>query len=368
MLTKQRRQAHMRSALSLMVLLAVAGCDTATEPKPATFDAGKALADYKAMETIISSNGWASFEALGNRSPLSLTAAIGTIGALHELQSGNGARAFALSLFRNTPAQSTGVGAFAETVISPIHLGKTLVYNATTDRYEIDESRTGAPANGTRFILYEIGANGRPDPAREIGYADLLDEGADTGAAIALRLIGVQHGATLLDYRVRAEPQRTGGTINVSGFLAGVNNARLDFTVNVVGTNSGAQTLVDVDFTLNMALRNFQVTGTVQGIDSERDGDGTVHLSAQHGDKTLQVNLAGESGNLDGTIRLNDNPFVTITGTHDSPVLRNALGQPLNGQELLMVLAIVDVSDSVFDLVKNLLRPVDNLIVLAWIL
>lgn len=368
MLSTSRRYAGALKMLPFAAFFALAACDTTTEPEPVTLDTGKALADYKAMESVFSTDGWASFQALGGRSPLSSAAAVGTISALHDLPSANGARAFALNLFGSVANQPHGVQTTAEPVISPVHLGKTLVYNTATDRYEIDPSRTGAPSNGTRFILYKVGANGRPVFAEEIGYADLLDEGANTGAAIVLRMIGVKQGTTLIDYRMRVEPQGSGGTIEVSGFLAGENNARLDFSIDVAGTNTGGQTVIDLDFTINMALRNFQIDGTVHGIENSPGGEGTVHLTVQHGDKTLQVDMEGESGELNGAIRLNGNDFVTVTGPHTNPVFRNASGLPLNGPEVLLVLAIVDVTDDVFDMVENLLQPVDNLLVLGWIL
>lgn len=368
MFTTRRHRARVLNVVPLLAVLALAACDTATEPKDAPLNTGNALADYKAMETVLTSSGFASFQALGSRSPMSSAAAIGTISALSDLRSATGARAFAQNLFREATSSRMAVRAATEAVISPVHLGKTLVYNTATDQYEIDASRTGAPANGTRFVLYVVGANGRPDVSQEIGHADLLDEGANAGAAIVLRLVAVEHGTTLLDYRVRVEPQGTGGTIDVTGFLAGENNARLDFTIDVVGTNSGGQTLVDLDFTLNMALRNFQIAGTVQGIDDGHDGDGTVHLSVQHGDKTLQVDMVGNAGELDGSIRLNGNTFVTVTGPASEPILRNARGLPLTGPEVLLVLAIVDITDGVFDMVEHLLRPIDNLLVLGWIL
>lgn len=354
--------------LPLLAALSVAACDSTTEPLSSPFDASLALADYQAMETVFASDGWTSFQALGRRSPLSSAAAMGAISAMHELQSGTHGRAFALNLFREISSQRRATGTFTEPVISPMLRGKTLVYNAGSDEYEIDTSRTGAPTNGTRFILYRIGANDQPDVAHETGYADLLDEGANAGSAIVLRLIAVQQSTTVLDYRVRFEPQGTGGAINVSGFVADEHNARVDFTIDVAGTTSGGQTFVDLDFALSMAPRNFEIAGTVQGVEGDNDGAGTVHLRVQHGDKTLQVDMTGESGALNGTIRLNGNPFVTVSGQSATPVLRNALGQPLNGRELLMVLHVVDITEDVFALVEDLLRPADNLIVLGWIL
>ncbi|MEQ1694121.1 MAG: hypothetical protein ABMA00_22730, partial [Gemmatimonas sp.] len=367
-ITEPRRRMRALHVMPFAVLLAAVACEPSTGPDRAKLNTAAALADYKALENVFASDGWAGFQALGGRSPMSSSAAVATMSALSDLRSGTTARAFALNLFREVAVTNSAVRASTEAVISSVHLGKTLVYNTTADRYVIDVARTGAPANGTRFILYEVGVNGKPIGAQEIGHADLIDEGANAGAAIALRLVGVERGRTLIDYRLRVEPQDDGGTIDVSGFLAGENGARLDFTIGVVGTTSGAQTTVDLEFELAMAQRDFEVDGTVRGVDGAGEGEGTVHLTVHHGENTLQVDMDGEAGVLDGAIRLNDNAFVTVTGPASDPVLRNASGQPLNGQEVLLVLAIVDVTDGVFDLVENLLRPVDNLVALGWIL
>jgi hypothetical protein len=350
-----------------MLSVAVA-CEPTTGPDKVTLDPDAALADYKAMQEVFASDGWAGFRALGGRTPLSASVALTQLGALGDAHSPHTARSFATNLFSSLAANSPAGQTLRESVISSVHLGKTLAYNVAADRYVIDASRTGAPANGTRFILYEVGANGKPIVSQEIGYADLLDEGAEAGGAVVLRLVAVARGHTLLDYRLRAEPQGSGGRIDVNGFLAGENGARLDFTIGAVGTVANGQSTVDLTFELAMAQRHFDVSGSVNGVDGAANGEGVVELDVRHGDNTLRVEMTGEAGELDGAIHLNGQPFVTVTGSAMSPVLRNAAGLPLTGPELLLVLSIVDTADNVFDLVEDLLRPVDNLLLLGWIL
>ena len=78
--------------------------------------------------------------------------------------------------------------------------------------------------------------------------------------------------------------------------------------------------------------------------------------------------MEGDGETLDGEITLNGRTFVTVSGDAQQPTLVNASGAPLTGQELLVVLSIIDTIDDVFDLVEELVEPVDNLIVLAWVL
>lgn len=359
----------LRAAIAATALLSTAACESATGPDD-TLDAKAALADYRAMDSVFASDAWAAFRALGGRSPMSADNAVAAIMTLPELSRGaspaGSSRAFALALFRRESRLGVSASSLRETVISSAHRGKIFTYDAASDQYVVNTTRTGAPANGTRFALYEVGANGKPIVAQEIGYADLLDEGVTTDAAVALHLLTVVRGRTSLDYRLRVVPQGTGGTIDVSGFVLGEQGERLEFTIGVVGTTTAGTSTVSVEFDLGMAQREFEVWGNVRGADGSDDG--TVELSARHGDHTLRVDMEGAAGTLDGTIDLDGTRFVTVTGSKANPTLRNALDQPLSGPELLLMLEIVDATDDVFDLVQDLLKPVDNLLVLGWIL
>jgi hypothetical protein len=213
-------------------------------------------------------------------------------------------------------------------VISSRHLGRTLVYNVAKDQYVIDSARTGAPANGTRFIVYELNADGKPNVSREIGRADLIDEGAGTGEAIALRLLVVTRGSTTLDYRTRVDIGTTASSIDVSGFATD-GTERLDFTVGLDGRKVATGTVLDADFEFSVKPRNFTVTGTVRGVQDGREGEGKVSFTAKHQENTLRVELNGTAGTVNGAINWNGKPYITITGPAATPTLRGPSGQPL---------------------------------------
>ena len=80
-------------------------------------------------------------------------------------------------------------------------LGKTFEYNSGTAQYEAT-ARTGAPANGVRFILYAVNPVTQVpvEPLTEAGYADVLDESTATANSVRLQL--VSGGVTYLDYGV----------------------------------------------------------------------------------------------------------------------------------------------------------------------
>ena len=80
----------------------------------------------------------------------------------------------------------------ASPALRPEALGSTYIYDPALRRYVVAPGRSGAPANGVRFILYAVNpVTHEPISAVEIGYADLLDEGVARPTGIDLRLIVV---------------------------------------------------------------------------------------------------------------------------------------------------------------------------------
>jgi hypothetical protein len=123
-----------RSALALLSLVTLAsGCETGTDP-----DAGDAfratLADYQAVDAAFASSEWASFKALGDRTPYGASAAIDLVGGLD----GGG--------FARSSAGPAGAP-----IISTTHRGKTFVYDPAKDEYVVS-SRTGAPSTGVPVL------------------------------------------------------------------------------------------------------------------------------------------------------------------------------------------------------------------------
>lgn len=352
--------------LPLLAVAMLAACESSTAPSTA-LDPKAALADYQAMDTVFASKAWASFKSLGGRSPMSSRAGIAAVASLSTNSGPVNARAFAVQLVQSLRSSTTDARA-SETLISVVHRGKTLTYDAASDQYVINATRSGAPSNGTRFVLYDVDAGGKPIASQEVGYADLLDNGTAGNATLALRLLGVVRGKTTVDYQLRVDPRNGGGTVDVTGFVLGDNGAKLEFTIGVVGATTNGKSTIDAEFSMGIPQREFEVSGRVTGVDGNPNGDGTVDLSVQHGAHTFDVQMQNTSGTLDGAITLDGVRFVSVSGPPVSPTLRNDAGQPLNGTELLLVLHIVDATDAVFDMVQDLMRPVDNLLVLGWLL
>ena len=348
--------------MGLLGLVALTACESVTSPDTTrALDPNLALSDYQAMDKILATNALAGFRALGGRTGLGTSGALEVAGRVASTRDGATSRDLALHL-----AKQLSGGTALKEIISPRHRGKTLVYDATKDTYAVSATRAGAPTNGVRFITYETDAAGKPIESKETGYADLLDEGATTGETIVLRLLVVNKGATHLDYRTRLTLVGDVGSISVDGFMSD-GTARLDFDVAVTSRKIGLKTLLDADFDLQVKAREFSINGKVRGID-EGTGDGTIGLTVRHAASSVAVNLVGSNGRIEGTFKVNGSLLATATGDAKTPTITGPTGGQLTGGELLMVLHIVDMSDSVFDLVEDLVKPVDNLVVLGWLL
>ncbi|MGQ0767396.1 MAG: hypothetical protein ACT4OZ_17235 [Gemmatimonadota bacterium] len=356
-----------RAVFSVAILTGLVACEQATGlDADARLDTEQVLDDYKAMQDVFATSGWAGLQALGGRTPLATSGTVRSLRGLPSLAQRGTGREFATGFFRELRSARSGNTA-AVRVISATHLGKTLVYDPGADRYVIS-NRTGAPANGARFVLYETAAGGRPIVSEEIGYADLIDEGANSGSAIVLKLVVVQDGRTLIEYRTRADLGAETAELDVNGYVQDVKGNKLTFSIGVDARNSSGETLIDADFDISLHPNDLQATGRVRGVRENNGGGGKIDLTIRHGANRLVVVMEEKNGQLEGVIRFNGNVFATASGDPRSPTLRNGNGQPLTDGELAVVALVVVWADDVFNLVEDLVRPVGGLLLLGWIL
>ncbi len=323
--------AFQRYGAVALLALGVGACDmTSADPDVASFDARAAVDDYASVEHILQTADWQGLGVLAQ-------------GAASVAPSGSGSR----------PAGAP--------LISGLHRGATFVYDATVEDYVVDPDRTGAPANGVRFVLYETVA-GEPDPSRERGWADLLDEGDDSAEDIALRLRVTEGGVLTMDYAARLDENAGLGKVRVDGFVTG-DGQRLEFLVEAEGREGGP---LDLDFDLAVPGRSFSVVGEISG--AEDSDDGQVSLEARHRDHSLGLDMMADAGRLDGDIKLDEALFAQVSGTSSDPVFTRANGDPLLPVEVLALHRIVDFVEDVFDLVEDVVEPLDELVLLGWIL
>jgi hypothetical protein len=361
-----------RAVLTLAITVWIAAaCETGTEPKEGpAFDAEAALEDYQALDGVLSSPAMDGFRALAQGLTFEslgeeVVFATGVASELGLLHHPSGPRTFAARIAGL--ASKAGAEPAMNPIISSFRHGKTFVYDPSLGRYVMDPNREGAPDTGVRFLLYEPGPGGKPDAEREMGYADLIDEGDGSPEEIALRLVVVWDGTTILDYRTTVDILTRGGRITVNGYLQG-DYDRLDFDIEVMGSSHEGGTSVDISFDIGIATRDFLISGSVHGANGDSGEGGEVSLLVQHGPDSFSIQAAGESEHVEGTFHLNGKPFATVEGDPDSPTIRGAGGGELTWAEFLVLRQILDSTEDVFELFEDLLDPVDELVIIALIL
>ncbi|HET9948448.1 MAG TPA: hypothetical protein VFQ22_05980 [Longimicrobiales bacterium] len=355
--------------LHLCILLglgALAGCEDSTSPNPPLgLDAEAALADYEALDSAFASPAWEGFRALGDRTPFGGGAAVQAVAALEASAGPDGGRAFALELVRRLRASAPAGAPAAAPLISDDFRGVTFVYDAELDEYVADPEREGAPANGLRFVVYDVDEDGVPLPDQEIGYADLLDEGDESAEDAALRVVVVVDEVTRIDYATTVEIGFGTASLTVRGFVDGERAPRLDFDIAVDATEEPGEATLDATFELAVEARDFSITGEVRGVEEGSEGEGDIVVAVRHGSRTLDVDISGSAGQVDGTIHLDGELFATISGPASDPVFLPADGEPLDTGELLVLRHLADAAEDVFDLLEDLVDPVDELILLG---
>ena len=348
-------------AMALAALTALTACGDSTGPRTGDFDAQAAQADHEALDRLLSSEGWTAFRALGGQGPF---AALGgqpaaITGSLRALTPGaTGAeRAAALQWL------AAGMRSWSRSpIISEERRGTTFVYDAERRDYVPDPSRTGAPANGVRFIVYEE-IDGQPDPTREVGYADLLDEGDASAEDIVLRLVCVRNGLEVLNYRTSLDDiGEDAGVITVDGYLQDA-EARLDFDIDVVGADG----VVDLDFRIAMDAREFEILGDVTGSEEE-NGPGAVDLSVRHGDESLAIAIQSDGATVSGVVHVNGELFANAGGDAQDPTFTGADGEALTLTEIGVLIQVFGVAEDVFNLTGGLLAPVAGLVAVGILL
>ena len=332
-------------ALLLLVLLASA-CETATDPIDG--DAFQAtLEQYQALDAALASPALAGFRALGGRTPYGASRSIDLLSAL----------------VHDAPAQAAAAasGAALAPIISETHRGKTFIYDAAQDRYVLSQ-RSGAPATGVRFIVYEVDAAGRPIVGRETGYADLIDEGDGSDRDVALRLKVVRGSETVLDYRTTLDDGPTQGLLAVHGFLIGDNDVEVEFDVDATGRKQLNGGELDIDFEIAIDQRDFSITGQLRGARAGVEGEGEIDVTVRHRDHSIRLDAEGASGQIDASFFVDGELFATAEGSAQSPTVLGRDGQPITGVEALVLLRIWDSLEDVFDLLEDLIDPVDDIV------
>jgi hypothetical protein len=316
------------AAVALIGLMTSCGGDSNAPDAP--FDPAGTTSDLGAIEASFESEAMYAFEsaALEIGGVLNETAAAMAVRAAPSgvLATGkSGARQYAGRLAGLVGQSAGGMRPVSpRAAILEEHLGVTFTRNPETLEYEASD-RTGAPANGVRFIVYAVNPiSGEPvTPLNEVGYADV--EVNETESALSIRLELVSGDVTYLDYTVgvTVNQSQTAGSFTISGF-ATTGEDRVNFDFDLHGTENSAT----LEYTISVPTRgnfriDYEASSSTETVRLELRGPhGTVTVVGSTADEIYDVEVNGEA-------------FATIDGSQGGePVITGADGEPLTEEEL----------------------------------
>ena len=222
-------------------------------------------------------------------------------------------------------------------VIPDQYLGMTFEYDPQTQQYA-PSSRTGAPADGVRFILYLVNpVTGEPDVENEIGHVDLRDTSDQTANRLVTTV--VVDGATLIDYTSTCSLTQSSISVASVGFVSDgttVVNFDLSFSFSEF---SG----LTIDFSVDIPSANIEVNffATATNFDTAGDdlfaGDFQMDFDISRGTNAIVFTLAGDAnGSISGQVEIcggadgeDCTVVAVIAGTFDAPIITDAGGNDL---------------------------------------
>ncbi len=220
-------------------------------------------------------------------------------------------------------------------------LGVTFIYDPV-EGY-IPSQRTGAPANGVRFILYAVDPilEEPVTPLNEIGWLDIIDTSNFATGTIDISLEAVVNDVTLVDVTSTGVLTQTSLSLDFDGTLSdGQNN--LNFTIDALFSETGT-----FELTFGMTAGDVGVTVAFSGTEA---GGGSVTTTFTDAGNTIVVSLSVDASDniLSGSgVSFNGSTVAIISGSLDNPTVTNAEGDPLTDEELAaledLLLAMVDV-------------------------
>ena len=301
--------------------LILAGCGDGNDGGGAPFDAEGTSNDVNAVSATFSSPAMASlgWAAGGIDGVFGAPFVSSSFGAIQDAAPSTSLAASARRVLRSATGFNARTTTSVALAVLPAEvLGKTFEYNSGTAQYEATE-RTGAPANGVRFILYAINpvTEVPVEPLAEAGYADVLDE--STATANALRLQLVSGGTTYLSYGVTGSATATGGTVVVDGFATD-GTTLVNFDLNNTFSEAANGTL-GIDYRLDVPSRDLDLVYLIDVTQVSTPAavvNVDASVSGPHGDVSIEGSLAAAGGQL--TANVNGAAFAVVTLDENSQV------------------------------------------------
>jgi hypothetical protein len=346
-----------RSLAAVTLSLALAACGK--NNGPSTFDPQGTSTDMAVAQDAFAAQQTASFAAIGPdiSAVLSGSPVVASSAALALRRPSAASAVFARKLVSALPRRGAGIQATVAALPSSV-LGTTFVWDETNHVY-VASSLTGAPANGVRFVLYAVDpVTLRPvEPVVEVGYVDILDQ--STASTTDIRVKVVEANVTYLDYDISATATATGGIVTISGFASN-GSSRADFNLKNTVTDTAGGLVFSLDYDITVPSRGLTLnwTATIANI-SPTDVAATLDLSIAG--PNGNVRLVGTYGASGGTftVKVNGDPFATITLTGSTQVITGANGAALTADEETSLRTILDYYEQSRVAFTDLLAPIN---------
>jgi hypothetical protein len=337
---------------------------------PSLSDPMATAAQAAALDSALGAPALASFQALGGA--IQMAPPVGRIaGAVRTMSLAQPGKDKYAALALQSQAMKQIVPTFASAAATGLFpdsaLGWVFGWDTSTDRY-VRVATTGGPANGVRFLLYEVNASGYPvEPLNQIGVADFKDEGTGSVAILHIQIKSNSEQTTYLDYTFTGSGNSTSYNASVTGFvtngLGPVFNKTLTFTVTIAGNQSS------VTFTASYSLNHPALT-VQEVVTASDDGTNTTltlnfTFTGPHEtvsiSGTLTIADADLSSTINITFRINGHTVATVTGSTSNPVV-NTSGGDLSNDERTALTYLFLAAANLAESVNEIFAPAQNVL------
>lgn len=273
------------------------------------------------------------------------------------------------------PAVSGGAGSgpriSADVIPSQIR-GTTYVWNVDSMSYVADSTRTDAPANGVRIVMYQVDRAQSPPlpttPLSEIGYIDFTDQSSGAMNAVRIQAVLTTTGGdlTLADYTISASSTSSSASVVAQGYVADLTE-QVNFDLRLSGTfdptTSTGSFTYDFGFTAPSQDASVTLTGNFQtsgGTDASVSSTLSLTKGPHTATLTFNVKTSGGTSTANGTIQLNGRTFAVMSG---DPTTQGGLtwtkpdGSALTQQEVVALTKIFSDANDFFNAPVELLTP-----------
>lgn len=341
-------QFRLRSLLTLAFAgLVLAGCAEETQLET-NLNEAEVQDDVAAVQAAFDNPASNSFSEMGGYMDAALAAPGGAMlrAPMQALRQGS---TLPLEESRN---RLVAVFADGEPSAIPVSaLGKTFVWNTTTGEYEVS-ARTGAPANGVRFVLYQVSlATFLPAvPLVEVGYADFVRAGSS--ATVSVFVTG---GTKVLEYTATVGGTEQFPTFSVEGFAGtGANRAEFNLAIGVSATTGNVATTWRTDVPSRGLTSRVSLLASTSSV--------TFNAMMRRGLRKIEIGGTFTANGATLTVEIGDRVFARITITGETETITGPNGEALTAEQVATLEQIFDWFEGAFDAPLVLVGPLATLL------